>query len=223
MHPTSSLSLGTAADSGRSKVRNQRHRSADQSNAKCPSLSSDQIRFDLTRTESAARAPIATTRTQTKRKMPLNRVKLMTRTNLARHSIACQMSAIPFTDRNYETEASAKRVRFRVVCTPHNSAMTIATSRVGMSILSACAQSNRSVRHDGHCPAARVPVPIRSWFGLEFLRAKFQLFLSRPESLLLECVSSSFALMPFAGRRVVAFALAFVNPGHGEGLTKPAP
>ena len=36
-------------------------------------------------------------------------------------------------------------------------------------------------------------------------------------------VSSTFAFMPLVVRRVGAFALAFVNPGHGAGLTKPVP
>ena len=36
-------------------------------------------------------------------------------------------------------------------------------------------------------------------------------------------VTSTFAFMPLVVRRVGAFALAFVNPGHGAGLTKPVP
>ena len=39
----------------------------------------------------------------------------------------------------------------------------------------------------------------------------------------IEGLTSTFALMPLVGRRVGAFALAFVNPGHGAGLTKPVP
>ena len=37
-----------------------------------------------------------------------------------------------------------------------------------------------------------------------------------------KALDSTFALMPLVGRRVVSFALAFVNPGHVAGLTKPA-